>query len=1049
MARNVSYMLNLYHTSKYVIENGSINTFSNMPDDSLFVEERLSYEGLISKICMTLGWDPAHVKLHLSLIFDSLGGRCVVKIKNDSHVEFMNRVDPMSCSDLYIDLEDITQEEREASLENVSFGGFPRGERASTSRNRDEEETPLFAQDDYREESDSDYIARSESKEDCDISGESDFEESVDERLENEERDCNPLPRRHVYSQIGKWDASYVDNDEFALKMWDETPEGMDIGVCFKSQSEAKHADGEPPCEWKMHVSLKARGLHEIVRWHDAHNCMTPVNDNDNRCVDASLIARLIRRKVEDNVDYTVASAQKDVKALLKVDVPYKRAWHGRRKAIEAVYCDWTSNFEELPRYIAALKFTNPENVVEWEWKEGQEDRNAGLLSAMSQMDEWRDLGDGGHFLCLRHVCSNLVSRYNSKKVKRLCWKMGTTLSRVKYNRLRAELIEFKPAAWEYLRGIGGSNWARLKAGLRRWSIATTNISESYNNALKGVRFLPIRALIDATFRKTVKFYREEQLSARNCMTPIPPDLWKKYEKMNNKAASFEATPFDGNDAMWRVVTATQLSGRDGSLHTVNYDEHRCSCRKRIEMATPASGSQYDYQPKHLHPGPIQDKMLYCQTKHRSQAVYENKIPDIKTFRLKGRSSWPRLRIWISVVDTVGDRHCWLVWAYERIERIAPQRKGVDYLIDETAPLAQRYTYGDAPRSSTPPFRDQLTSLRVEDFRWQPCAHVLHRLPDFCTQGQAIWTTRCWMFCWAIREPHESGRVVRQFGYIQDVPKRPMIKDNAAFLLDHAHSMSGYPSNNWLDHHSTVRRHWNMREELISNPGNYEPQGYETYSSRVKLYGEVLNNIRVSIKKFREKREDENLLDEELDKYLDDIINQAHVALTLGANDEMEVEDTQILVDEDPSLPSQSPPGKKAKPWSRDKIGGVRKRKLTIPPRTSQQQTEGQQNEDQAHSSRDSRIQVETHFEDTGGPETQFDLDGPETQFGGQSQPQPGVKFLTMGSPNPNPNSRLSLVDSRNHNRVQYSRILRGGTGSGRAQTNTLRMCTIKEKGKK
>ncbi|CAI9106165.1 OLC1v1005243C1 [Oldenlandia corymbosa var. corymbosa] len=610
MARNVSYMLNLYHTSKYVIENGSINTFSNMPDDGLFVEERLSYEGLISKICMTLGWDPAHVKLHLSLIFDSSGGRRVVKIKNDSHVEFMNRVDPMSCLDLYIDLEDITQEEREASLENVSFGGFPRRERASTSRNRDEEETPLFAQNDYREESDSDYKAPSESEEDCDVFGESDFEESDDERLENEEMDCNLLARRYVYSKMGNWDASCVDKDEFALKMWDETPEGMDIGVCFKSQSEAKHAvklwnihhkreytvaassprtwavrcrtfnveseDGEPPCEWKMRVSLKAHGLHEIVRWHDAHNCMTPVNDNDNR-------------------------------------------------------------------YIAALKFTNPETVVEWEWKEGQEE-------------------------------SNLVSRYNSKKVKR----------------------DF--------------------------------------------------------------------------------------------------------------------------LHSSRYG----------------------------------------------------------------------------------------------------------------------------------PQRDQLTSLRVEDFR-----------------------------------------------------------------------------NKWVDHHSAVRRYWNRREEfvlrdleegdlgsvyegyyewfmvntvrLISNPGNYEPQGYETSSSRVKLYGEVLNNIRVSTERFREKREDDNLLDEELDKHLDDIINQTHTALTLGADDEMEVEDTQILVDEDPSLPSQPPPDKKAKPWSRDKIGGGRKRKVTIPPRTSQQQTEGQQNEDQAHSSRGSRIQVETHFEEAGGPETQFDLGGPETQFGGQSQPQPGVKFLTIG----------------------------------------------------
>ncbi|CAI9115402.1 OLC1v1016301C1 [Oldenlandia corymbosa var. corymbosa] len=495
-----------------------------------------------------------------------------------------------------------------------------------------------------------------------------------------------------------------------------------------------------------MRVSLKDHGLHEIVRWHDAHNCMTPVNDNDNRCVDASLIARLVRRKVEDNVDYTVASAQKDVKTLLKVDVQYKMVWHRRRKAIEAVYGDWTSNFEELSRYIVALKFTNPETIVEWEWKEGQE-------------------------------------------------------------------------------------------------------------------------------------------------------------------ASFDATPFDGDDARWRVVTATRLSGRGGSLYTVNYDEHRWECR---------------------------------------------------------------------------------------------------------------YTYGDVARSSLPPFRDQLTSLRVEDFWWQPYVKVLDRLPDFCKQGQAIWTTRCWMFCWAIREPHESGTVVRQFGYIQGVSSRPMIKDNIAFLLDHAHSMSGYPSNNWVDHHSAVRPHWRKREKyvlqdlevrypgqvydgyyewfimntvkLISNPKNYAPKGYETSSSQVKLYGEVLNNIRVSSEQFRDKRDDNNLVDDELEEHLNKIIDQAHAALTLGANDEIDVDDTQILVDKEPSMPSQPPPGKKAKPWSRDKIGGGRKRKIVIPPRTSQEQNEGQQREGEATSSRGSHIQVLTQFEDIGGPETQF---GGESQP--QPQPQPGVLFLTIG----------------------------------------------------
>ncbi|CAI9099641.1 OLC1v1036494C1 [Oldenlandia corymbosa var. corymbosa] len=543
---------------------------------------------------------------------------------------------------------------------------FSKGERASTSQNRDEKETPLFTQDDYKEESDPDYIAPSESEEDRDVSAESDFEESDDELLENEERNLNPLPRRHEWTLVFALKTVKLCNIHHKREYTVAASSPKTCAVrCSTLNAESE--DGEPPCEWKMRVSLKDHCLHEIVRCHDAHNGMIPMNDNDNRCVDASLIARLFRKKVEDNVDYTATLARKDVKTLLKVDVPYKRTWHGRRKAIEAVYSDWTSNFEELPRYIVALKFTNSKTVVEWEWKEGQENWN----------------------------------RRN---------------------------MTFKYVFWSFTIGEQGN----------------------------------------------------------------------------------------------------------------------------------------------------------------------------------------------SVVDTVGDRPCWLVctlvWAYERIKRIAPHKKGVDYIFDETAPLVQRwecrYTYGDVPRSSLPPFRDQLTSMRVE-------------------------------------------------------------------------------------------------------------------------YGEVLNNIRVSFELFRDKQDDNNLLDDELEEHLNKIINQAHATLTLGVNDEIAVDDTQILDDEELSIPSQPPPGKKAKPWSRDKIGGGRKRKIVIllGHRKNKMRVNNERARQlflEARTSR-SRLNLKT-------------LVDPRLNLVESRSHNRESYFSPWESPNPNPN--------RVNNRVQYSRILGGKTGTCMDQINTLRMRLGKEKGK-
>ena len=178
-----------------------------------------------------------------------------------------------------------------------------------------------------------------------------------------------------------------VDKDEDDVATWDGTNATMDHKICFHSKDEVKRAvtcwsiekkreyyvtqstktacsvrcrslkfptpRGCVPCGWKARATLKDKdyGLWEMVVWTDAYNCLSCAEGRDHKNVTSTYITRLIVRKVKENYEYAVRDVQTDVHDLLKVKVSYKKAWHGRRKAIEGVYGDWRTNFKELPRY--------------------------------------------------------------------------------------------------------------------------------------------------------------------------------------------------------------------------------------------------------------------------------------------------------------------------------------------------------------------------------------------------------------------------------------------------------------------------------------------------------------------------------------------------------------------------------------------------------------------------------------------------------------------------------------------------------------------------
>ena len=77
----------------------------------------------------------------------------------------------------------------------------------------------------------------------------------------------------------------------------------------------------------------------------------------------------------------------------------------------------------------------------------------------------------------------------------------------------------------------------------------TTNIAESFNNVLKGVRGLPLCSIIDLTFYRTTDYFRDRGNAAMQCSTRFSPRVELTIEKRKTKAQFYRTRIFDlGNN---------------------------------------------------------------------------------------------------------------------------------------------------------------------------------------------------------------------------------------------------------------------------------------------------------------------------------------------------------------------------------------------------------------------------------------------------------------------------------------------------------------------
>ncbi|KAK1632768.1 hypothetical protein QYE76_007083 [Lolium multiflorum] len=187
-------------------------------------------------------------------------------------------------------------------------------------------------------------------------------------------------------------------------------------------------------------------------------------------------------------------------------------------------------------------------------------DRHQGILNAV-------ELAIPGHAplhhrWCMRHFCANFYRACKSKELSDLLQDCCLAYLECRFANLYNGLLKHKDlnvGGQEFLHRhlIFNSKWARAyDEDGRRYGQMTSNMAECFNNVLKGVRALPVTAIIQYTFEKLNVYFQNytdetEKEIANNCEFPTKVQEFMDFQA--RKADSQTATCYDNVDWVYQV----------------------------------------------------------------------------------------------------------------------------------------------------------------------------------------------------------------------------------------------------------------------------------------------------------------------------------------------------------------------------------------------------------------------------------------------------------------------------------------------------------------
>ena len=123
-------------------------------------------------------------------------------------------------------------------------------------------------------------------------------------------------------------------------------------------------------------------------------------------------------------------------------------------------------------------------------------DRHPGIMAVMSDPHFGWAAPSAYHGICMHHLVSNFMTHFKDKLLKNLVCRVALASTQCKFNKHPAIIGRINSEAQQWFEAIPFQLWALSHDRGRRYEIMTTNMSEVFNNVLKGARSLPFTALV-------------------------------------------------------------------------------------------------------------------------------------------------------------------------------------------------------------------------------------------------------------------------------------------------------------------------------------------------------------------------------------------------------------------------------------------------------------------------------------------------------------------------------------------------------------------------
>lgn len=181
------------------------------------------------------------------------------------------------------------------------------------------------------------------------------------------------------------WSNNHSFDGEFAIgQEFDSLAQLKDIvkGYSIAKNHSFKVLESEPTkyvveckrkssckCSWRLRaIKDPCLASFRIVRYNGPHasNCLGDINSIDHPLLSSDFVCNEIKDLIRADPSLKIRVIVQAVKVKFKYTITYKRAWSAKQKAIASIFGDWEQSYEELPRYMQALKESNPGTVVEW-----------------------------------------------------------------------------------------------------------------------------------------------------------------------------------------------------------------------------------------------------------------------------------------------------------------------------------------------------------------------------------------------------------------------------------------------------------------------------------------------------------------------------------------------------------------------------------------------------------------------------------------------------------------------------------------------------------